>query len=543
MSYLFLYLLKLSLGLAGAYIFYQVFLRRLTFYNWNRWYLLLYPLFSFVVAAIDIAPWLANAGSRVSAVDRLPALPLSDAFSVMSRKTTSLESGGWSPEWILLWVLGLGALFMLLRLTVACWSLHRLRRSSVAVEAEGIKFFLTEKNIVPFAFGKAIFLNKSAHGEAELLQIVRHEFVHVRQHHFIDLWAAELICVLNWFNPFAWLIRKAIRQNLEFIADREVLKEGFDRKQYQYLLLKVLGNTHFSIASSFNYSSLKKRIAMMNKNRSVKLHLIRFLFLLPLLAVLLLAFRRHAGPDGRGPHAADIVANDTVPRGHASIGLAADGTRSAEELDFLKRHPRVDRLVWGLVTDANQEGTGALPIFQKGDLFLIIYFRNGKTDTYNVSQPAGRERFRKNYGEEPPAASPGAGTAAIEPATGGTLKRSLDPSLRAVVDTLVYRVDFSAGQSFRAVADTVVHRLDFSADPPFRAVVDTVVHRVDFSADPPFRAVADTVVHRVDFSADRLYVDTESGMIALAGNARIYDRQNGVIVASDSIRYYYPDRK
>jgi hypothetical protein len=97
--------------------------------------------------------------------------------------------------------------------------------------------------------------------------------------------------VLNWYNPAAWLIRNAIRQNLEFIADDKVIQSGMDRKQYQYLLLKVIGNNHFSIANNFNFSSLKKRIAMMNKIKTNRIHLMKFLVIFPLLAVLLLSFR------------------------------------------------------------------------------------------------------------------------------------------------------------------------------------------------------------------------------------------------------------
>jgi hypothetical protein len=60
------------------------------------------------------------------------------------------------------------------------------------------------------------------------------------------------------------VIKRSIRQNLEFIADNKVVENGIDKKQYQYLLLKVIGNNQYSIATKFNFSSLKKRIAMMN---------------------------------------------------------------------------------------------------------------------------------------------------------------------------------------------------------------------------------------------------------------------------------------
>ena len=69
------------------------------------------------------------------------------------------------------------------------------------------------------------------------------------------------------YNPFAWLIRYSIRQNLEFIADRQVVGNGLNKKDYQYHLLKVIGQARNRLANNFNFYSLKKRITMMNKMR------------------------------------------------------------------------------------------------------------------------------------------------------------------------------------------------------------------------------------------------------------------------------------
>ena len=148
-------------------------------------------------------------------------------------------------------------------------------------------------------------------------EIIQHEIVHVKQKHSIDIIWSEILCLFNWFNPFAWLIRKAIRQNLEFIADNKVLDNGVDRKQYQYLLLKVIGSNRFSIAQKFNFSSLKKRIAMMNKLKSTKINLLRFLFVLPLIAVILVSFRNKIGDTMKKNSNDDInvpqAMTDTIP--------------------------------------------------------------------------------------------------------------------------------------------------------------------------------------------------------------------------------------
>jgi hypothetical protein len=137
----------------------------------------------------------------------------------------------------------------------------------------------------------------------------------VKQKHSIDIIWSEWLCIVNWLILLHGLLRSSIRQNLEFIADHKVLEKGVDRKQYQYLLLKVIGNNHFSIAQKFNFSSLKKRIAMMNKLRSAKLNLTWFLFILPMLAVVLIAFRQKQ-KDPQKPETVSSATHftaDTIP--------------------------------------------------------------------------------------------------------------------------------------------------------------------------------------------------------------------------------------
>ena len=135
-----------------------------------------------------------------------------------------------------------------------------MRRKANILSVDGMKLYQVHQNIIPFSFGNSIFINRELHTEDELQEIIRHEFVHVKQKHTLDIIWSEWLCIINWYNPFAWLLKTAIRQNLEFIADNKVLQNGVDRKHYQYLLLKVIGNSHFSLASKFNFSSLKNNV-------------------------------------------------------------------------------------------------------------------------------------------------------------------------------------------------------------------------------------------------------------------------------------------
>ncbi|RYY29893.1 MAG: M56 family peptidase, partial [Chitinophagaceae bacterium] len=279
------YLIKLSVSLAVVYLFYRFILRPLTFYTWNRWYLAGYSLIAFIIPFIDINPILNSIGPNQADVIRF--IPVIDPAALENRSWINLNNR-WN--WVVIGILS-GILVMLIRLGLQFLSYHRLRSSSVLLSESPVKIFQVDKNIVPFSFGNSIFINRKQHGEREMQEIIRHEFIHVKEKHTADMIWAEILCILNWYNPFAWLIKKVICQNLEFIADQQVLKNGLDKKEYQYLLLKVAGGASFRITNQFNFSFLRKRILMMNKMKSARLHMLKFLFVLPMLAVLLLSFR------------------------------------------------------------------------------------------------------------------------------------------------------------------------------------------------------------------------------------------------------------
>ena len=286
MPFIFLYIIKLSICLAVVYLFYYFILQKLTFYNWNRYYLFIYTLASFYIPFIDVSGMLQQ--SNLQSAKLLQWVP---AIGTYRQLNNTVSTAPLSINNIVALLLLAGMLVALGRLCVQFISFRQLKKKAQRVYNDEMKIYQVDAGIIPFSFGDSIFINPQLHSQAELQDIIRHEFVHVKHQHSIDIIWSELLCVINWYNPFAWMIKKAIRQNLEFIADDKVLQHGLSKKDYQYLLLKVTGNNQCSIAAPFNFSSLKKRIAMMNKMKSAKLHLIKFLFLLPLVAVLLLAFR------------------------------------------------------------------------------------------------------------------------------------------------------------------------------------------------------------------------------------------------------------
>lgn len=284
------YLIKLSISLGVIWLFYQLLLRRLTFYNWNRWYLLGYSFLSFFIPLINIGVFVSDDTLRGSEMIRY--------LSLLGSGVARVDPAAASRQAVLMLVWSItqavlvgGMLFGLIRMVARWLSLRKVRQTARLIENTGIMIYQVDKPILPFSFGNAIYINRHLHTDREWADIILHEYVHVRQRHTIDILVGELLCVVNWYNPFAWLIRHSIRQNLEFIADSKVLEEGLDKKSYQYHLLKVVGAPAYRLANNFNFSSLKKRIIMMNSIKSTRLHLVKFLFIFPLLAVLLVAFR------------------------------------------------------------------------------------------------------------------------------------------------------------------------------------------------------------------------------------------------------------
>ncbi|GAA4329414.1 hypothetical protein GCM10023149_34100 [Mucilaginibacter gynuensis] len=294
------YILKLSLCLSAIYLFYYLVLRRLTFYNWNRWYLAGYSLLSFAIPFINVSPMVQKVALKEEAINYIPAIQNIAAGKQTGTivQDTGLHLDAWD---MLMAAILLGITVMAIRIVMQLISFNRIKKRAVLLNDDSdTPIYHVDEQIMPFSFGKSIYINREMHTEQELEEIILHEYVHVVQKHTIDIFIGECLCALNWYNPFAWLIRHSIRQNLEFIADNEVLNAGLDKKAYQYHLLKVVGIPKYRIANQFNFSSLKKRIMMMNKVRTAKIHLLKFMFVLPLLAVILLACRNKLNTNDNG---------------------------------------------------------------------------------------------------------------------------------------------------------------------------------------------------------------------------------------------------
>lgn len=274
------YLLKANLSLVLFYLGYRLLLCRLTFYELNRFYLLFGMVFSAAYPAVDISGWMAAQQTFVAEV----------VYVVPDwQQIPAAGVDRWLPVFAVFW---LGVAYFGTQLLIRLHSLWQVHRASRPATWCLFRYRQVFANVNPFTFWRSIYLNIGQHKEAELASIFSHEQIHANELHTIDVLLAELSRVLCWFNPGAWLMRRAIHENLEYITDRKVLQSGVDKKAYQYRLLKVgqYAGRYTPVTNHFNFKSLKRRIAMMNRKKSSVLQLGNYIFAIPVIAVLVLAF-------------------------------------------------------------------------------------------------------------------------------------------------------------------------------------------------------------------------------------------------------------
>lgn len=267
------YLVQVNILLAIIYIGYYTLLRQLTFYRLNRVYFLLGVLFAFSYPFLDIKSIFKRHMEPVGEwMGYLPAF----YFEQVESSIFTLENAVYG-------VIGLVSVCFTLRLGlqfVSLWRVHLHSRKSVwkAYWYQNVVF-----PIVPFSFLNKIYVHKEQHGELELYDIFEHEDIHVKGLHTLDIVLFEILLIVCWYNPFVWLVRRAVRQNLEYLTDHQVLNKGVDRQTYQYSLLNVSKHgVPLGVSSPFNFKFLRKRIMMMNKKKSSKLELSKYAFLLPI---------------------------------------------------------------------------------------------------------------------------------------------------------------------------------------------------------------------------------------------------------------------
>ncbi len=301
------HLLQAAVLLLAGTLLYSLLFWRSTFLRWNRvllWSILLASLilpFVHLPESWTLQGWQNKATTvlpvtRLNADEKLPEPQFFSEINLSEQENPSETSEVIStkhpivPLTQLLFLLyGLGCLVFGIRFLIHLLSLFKLFRKAHIEQRDGYQLAFCREELSPFAFGHTIFLSEALLQSKELELILTHELAHVRQRHTLDILAAELLLVWQWFNPGVWLYRRLVETNLEYLADRSVLQQQWNKKQYQLSLLNWSNvNVNNRLSTSYNFSLLKERIMMMNRKPSSKVYFLGYamvLFLLPVLSV------------------------------------------------------------------------------------------------------------------------------------------------------------------------------------------------------------------------------------------------------------------
>ena len=284
MGAFFVYILKSAICLALFYLGYRLLLSRDTFLRFNRFALL---------SGFGLAALLPLVRVGVEGVS-----PLGPALEEWGRIAAPVEPAATASPAVSCYSIGLaiylmGVLFFIARFLWGVVSLIRLIRAGRRERlADGSWLVLHRLPLAPFSWLCYIFLaEKDLLSKPEL--ILAHEQAHIRMRHTWDLLFTELFLWLQWFNPAAWLLRQELQAVHEFEADAAVLGMGYDSKEYKLLLIeKAVGSSRYTLANSFNHSSLINRITMMQKRKSNPWARMKYAFVLPVAATAMAAFAR-----------------------------------------------------------------------------------------------------------------------------------------------------------------------------------------------------------------------------------------------------------
>jgi hypothetical protein len=257
-------------------VIYDFFLKKETFFQWNRVYLIGTYVLSLVL------PWVKIEALKTTVSENYYVYPefllgSDTAVVVANTETTSFINLSWQEG-----VFYGGMLIAAVYFGYKLFQLYKLSKNGSVEKFPNFTRVVITNSELAFSFFRSIFLGDKIlnreHGS-----IIKHELVHIEQRHTVDLLFFELMRIVGWFNPLVYVYQNRIAELHEFIADAQVPKK--ERKAHYDLLLSQIFNTqNISFVNHFFKSSLiKKRIVMLQKSKSKKIFQLKYLLLIPMM--------------------------------------------------------------------------------------------------------------------------------------------------------------------------------------------------------------------------------------------------------------------
>ena len=267
------YIIKSAMALALLYTCIIPLLEKETFHRLNRILILGCLIMSF---AIPLVHFTGGTNPTVDMVRQAVQLP--EVLINGNAKEQSVWS--WADIMTCIYIIGVVAIFTMtvvqtVRLT------RQLRQCEHITDNRGNTIVLTDCATSPFCLFHYIVMSRDDYANNRSY-ILTHEQEHIRLGHSIDLVVLQAATIIQWFNPFVWLIGKNLKAIHEFEVDEAVLNKGIDATQYQkFLVIKAVGNRLQPFANNLNKESLKRRIIMMNQKKSNRWMMLKALFIIP----------------------------------------------------------------------------------------------------------------------------------------------------------------------------------------------------------------------------------------------------------------------
>lgn len=285
------YLVKVALGSTILLLCYCLLFKNETFHVRNRIFLILSLLIPLVIPMISIAPAIGVSEVQGGVIDN--AVIISTSHAVETGITNTIHRITFIE--VLFYIYLAGLLFIMSRIITGIFTITRIMKSGKRAVYQNIPLVLMKPDMAPFTFHNKIFISEKLFEDKDCGDILRHESIHVRQRHYLDLFLSELFFAFQWFNPSAWIIRKAIRENHEYMADNYAKDNAASLKRYQLSLLGLHGlEKVLPLANNFNRRITKKRIIMMNKSKTRPGALLKTLLAIPVVALIFISLVANA---------------------------------------------------------------------------------------------------------------------------------------------------------------------------------------------------------------------------------------------------------
>lgn len=259
-----IYMIKSTVFLSVFYAFFILFMKKTTFFRFNRMVFLAASVLCFILPALEISPTIfAGIDMPMNAIEEA----LTPTYELGLDGVTVTAGSGKIWLIIISTVYFAGFIIVLGSNIASYMRLYALLHKSQAGDMDGIKVLTVDMDMPSFSWGRYIVIS---HTDLESNPaIFTHEKMHIKCRHSLDLMLHSLISMIHWFNPLVWIARMELKMLHEYEADELTLKTGINPTQYQLLLVKkTVDAKQFQMANGFYHSKLKNRIIMINKKKT-----------------------------------------------------------------------------------------------------------------------------------------------------------------------------------------------------------------------------------------------------------------------------------